>query len=251
MDPRLRQRRTEVIRNQGRRRLRLLLVAVTVPALVLGAMVVLRSSWLSVSHVRVVGERQTPVAAIQRSVAAALHRPLINLDLGRLEQDVDALPWVQHATIRRSWPSTLLVSIAERAPVATVTAGGRFVEVDATGRVLTLTGSAAAGEPKLSGSAPAGIGPGASLGASLGGELAVAAALPASLRSRVAVIGPEGDGGVQLSLVQPGGARVELGPSTEMQAKLAALETVLAQVDLTGVKVIDLRVPGQPALTRS
>ena len=82
-------------------------------------------------------------------------------------------------------------------------------------------------------------------------ELSVAAALPGALRAEVLSIGPEPDGGVQLVLAQPSGARVEMGPAAELGPKLAALQTVLSQVDLTGVTVIDVRVPGQPALTRS
>jgi hypothetical protein len=42
----------------------------------------------------------------------------------------------------------------------------------------------------------------------------------------------------------------ELGPADQLSAKLSALQTVLNEVDMSGVKIIDLRLPDQPALTR-
>lgn len=251
MDPRLRERRTAVLRAQGRHRLRVLGLLVSLPLAVLIGVLVLRSSWLSVRHVTVLGARRTPVAAAERAVAAALHHPMISLDVAALDSDLDALPWVRLATVQRSWPSTLVVRITERDPVAAIRSGPDWAELDGTGRVLALTGSAPAGLPVLSGSVPPAVRPGEVVGAQLRSELAVAAAVPPALRSEVAGMGPEPDGGVQLSLARPKGTTVEIGPATELSDKMAALQTVLAQVDLTGVTVIDIRVPGQPALTRS
>lgn len=251
MDPRLRERRTAVLREQGRQRLRILLVLVSLPLIVLLAIVALRSSWLSVRHLRVVGLRQTPAGAVDRVLAGALHHPMISVDTGALASRVDALPWVHDAVVSRSWPSTLEVKVTERSAVASVRAGSSWAELDASGRVLALVSSAPAGQPGLAGSAAGGLRPGGVVGPPMRAELSVAAAVPGSLRAEIEGIGPEPDGGVQLTLARPSGATVEMGPAVDLAAKLSALQTVLAQVDLTGVKVIDVRVPGQPALTRS
>lgn len=251
MDPRLRQRRTEVLRAQGRRRLRVLVLLVSLPLVALVVILGLRSSWLSVRHIGVTGNRQTPTGAVERAVDTALRHPMISVNLGALETRLDALPWVGQATVTRSWPSSLQVEVQERTPVASVQRGSSWARLDASGRVLAVVGSAPPGQPRLAGSVPSGLEPGAEVGPQMRGELAVAAAVPSSLRAGVDGIGPEPDGGVQLTLAQPSGARVEIGPTVQLGSKMAALQTVLAQVDLSGVTVIDVRVPGQPALTRS
>ena len=46
------------------------------------------------------------------------------------------------------------------------------------------------------------------------------------------------------------GTTVRFGTTGELDAKVAALETVLARVDLGCLAMIDLRAPGSPALTR-
>jgi cell division protein FtsQ len=249
MDPRIRERRTAVLRAQGRQRLRLLVLLVSLPLVGLLGVLALRSSFLSVRHIHVVGGRETPTGAVDRALAGALRHPMVSVNAAALESQVDALPWVEEATVSRSWPSTLEVKISERTPVASVRAGPSWAELDASGRVLTLVRTARSGQPRLSGSVGAGVRPGTSVGSPLKAELAVAAAVPASLRAEVDGIGPDPDG-VELTLSPPSAAKVEIGPPTLLGAKMTALQTVLAQVDLTGVTVIDVRVPGQPALTR-
>ena len=250
MDPRIRERRTAVLRAQGRHRLRLLALLVSLPLVVLVGILVLRSSWLSVRQIRVVGARETPTAAVDRAVAGALRHPMISLNGAALESRVDALPWVEHATVSRLWPSTLEVTVSERTPVASVAVGSSWARLDATGRVLALVRSVPTGQPRLAGSVAPNLRPGGTVGAQMRVELTVAAAVPDPLRAEVDGIGPDPDGGVQLTLAQPSAAKVEIGPAVQLGAKMAALQTVLGQVDLTGVTVIDVRVPGQPALTR-
>ena len=58
---------------------------------------------------------QAEVYARVRSHLAANY---LQLDLDAVRADVEALPWVARATVRREWPGTLRVEFTEEAPVA-------------------------------------------------------------------------------------------------------------------------------------
>jgi hypothetical protein len=82
--------------------------------------------------------------------------------------------------------------------------------------------------------------------------------VPATVRDalRVAVGAAERAPGAVVS-VSPdleaslaGGGVVRFGSAEALEEKLVALATVLSDVDLTDLAVLDLRVPSSPALTR-
>ena len=68
----------------------------------------------------------------------------------------------------------------------------------------------------------------------------------------VSSIWPKRDGSLDALVVVPGGdtATVRLGAPDQLESKLVELASVLERADLNRVSVIDLRVPGAPALTR-
>ena len=49
---------------------------------------------------------------------------------------------------------------------------------------------------------------------------------------------------------EPSGIQLRFGPPTQLDAKVRGLRAVLDHVDLTCAAVIDVRVPGNPVLTR-
>ena len=164
VDPRIAQRWVEARRQEGRRRLRILLVVLTVAAI--GALVVgsLYTPIFEVSQVRVT-LAATPGAAVPVSTAevrseAGLdgHPLMIDLNPVAVERRLDANPLLGGARVVKHWPGTVSVSVAERSPlaqVATGAAGSGYVPVDATGRVLGPASAApAAGLPVLQGLGP-------------------------------------------------------------------------------------------------
>jgi hypothetical protein len=66
---------------------------------------------------------------------------------------------------------------------------------------------------------------------------------------RVAGVAAAEGGQLELRL-NPAGV-VRLGPPDQLAEKMLATQTVLAQVDLTGLAVLDVRVPASPAITRA
>ena len=248
MDPRFRQRRVEVRRQEGRRRLRFLLGSASAACVVAGAVGATRSPLLDVDRVEVRGARRTPRPALVSAAGLGPGTLMVEVDGEGLTRRVQRLPWVLRARAERSWPATVVIHVTERAPAAAVrAAGGGWAVVDRTGRVLEVGPGRPPSLPALSGVPDAGP-PGTTLGAGGALHLRVAAALPPPLRRRVAEVAVV-RGEVVLRLGPPGG-EVRLGPPESLDEKLTSASTVLEKVNPAGLRVLDVRAPATPALTR-
>ena len=250
MDPRIRRRRVEVRRQEGRRRLRVLVGITAVAATGCGGWVATDSPLLDLDRVVVEGGAHTPPA--EARLASGLRRgaPLVEVDEEAAARGVERLPWVERATVRRLWPGEVRILLVERRPVAVITSvSGRPALVDATGRVLAEVDAPPPELTLLTGLAPAGP-PGSTLVPDAVAALSVAVALPDELRARTAGVAPDGGarGEVEIRLTPEGSAR--LGPPVDLERKFDALRAVLAQVDLRNLAVIDVRRPENPVLTR-
>ncbi|HVM06588.1 MAG TPA: FtsQ-type POTRA domain-containing protein [Acidimicrobiales bacterium] len=249
IDPRIRRRRIEVRRDEGRRRRRIVVSCVVAAAAVAGAAGATRSPLLDVDRVVLRGAEHTRHDAVVELGHLASSPPMLDVDTATLARRVEALPWVLDARARRQWPSTIRVDVVERRPAAVLPAGeGTWALADGTGRVLAVGPEKPPGLPVL-GAVPAPGRPGTTVGGETRPSLAVAAALPDDLRSRIADVAAVPGGEVELQLVPPGGV-VRLGPPVDLDEKFRVLATVLARAELAGVAVIDVRVPRAPALTR-
>jgi cell division protein FtsQ len=247
MDPRIRQRRLDVQRRAGRRRLRLLLIVTAAVLLTVGIWVALRSSLLDVDRVRVIGaEHASPAAVV---AASGVHRgdAMITVNGGAAARGIEALPWVASARVRRVWPGTVQVTVSERRAVAVTRANATsWAMLDGSARVLAWVPAAPADLFPLEGlgAVPP---PGSTLPAARG-LLAVRAALSPELAARSDALVAVGDGEVELRL-NPRGT-VEFGPAVDLPAKVRAAETVLASVDTRNLATLDVRLPASPVVTR-
>jgi cell division protein FtsQ len=242
--PRIRSRRIEVLRDAGRRRLRRAVVVVGVACVLLAAAAVVRSPLLDVDEVATTGGDHTTAEQVRLAAGIGRGTPMVGLDTRAAERRVEALPWVADATVTRTWPGGVHVTIDERTAVATVPAGeSRWAVVDAEGRVLDVTDVAPPGLPTLSGVA-GGLGEGRSLPDASDDALTVLSALVEALPGGVAGVSTE------LDVTLGYGGVVRFGSTAELDDKVVALETVLARVQLDCLAMLDLRAPGSPALTR-
>ncbi|MHB8465247.1 MAG: cell division protein FtsQ/DivIB [Acidimicrobiales bacterium] len=261
IDPRIRQRRIQVKREEGRRRLRALTVAGAVFGVVVAVIGVAYSPLLAVRHVRVLGASRTSASAIAAAAGVAGHPSMVEVNSGRAAASVGRLPWVGTATVHRHWPSTVTIVVTERTPVAVVGISNGPVIVDVTGRVLAPAGGinlpvvVADGDPALGGMPGGAVAhpvtagapgpPGSAVDAIYRPGLAVAAALPATLLARLAKIVVSADATVRLGL--GGGGAVILGGIDGLGDKLLAVETVLDR-DPVGSGTIDVTVPSAPVV---
>jgi cell division protein FtsQ len=247
IDPRIRQRRIAVRRQEGRRRLRLLIGIGTVSGLLVGGWGATRSPLLDVDGIAVAGADRTPRQDLVAASGIRFGQAMVDVDERGAVRAIASLPWVRSASVERRWPDSVVIRVVERQPVAAAPAGAGWALVDATGQVLALTASAPSDLLALDGIPLAGP-PGTSLAGPAADLLAVAAAVPADLRTRVSAVQAGSEGGVELRL-QPEGT-VRLGPPQQLEAKFRAALTVLGQVDTNALATLDVRIPDSPVLTR-
>jgi cell division protein FtsQ len=247
MDPRLRQRRIEVRREEGRRRLRRLLIAFGVLGVMALVWAVTYSSLVDVDHVVVTGGGQTPPADVQAAAGIGLGQPMAYLDTGAAARRVEALPWVASASVRRSWPGTVRVEVVERvAAVAVPVAAGGFRLIDDEGRALSDVTAVPPGLLMLTGPVPP-VAVGAEVEAQQLAAIDAATMLPPSLKSRVGAVAWADDGTIDLQLAPAG--TIRLGPPTDLPAKYLAAIAVLDKLDPNvTIGVLDVRAPQAPVL---
>ncbi len=144
IDPRLRQRRIEVRREEGRRRLRRLLIAVGVLAALALVWAFTYSSFLDVDHVVVSGQAHTTEAEVRGAANIGRGEPMVYLDAAGAARRVEALPWVASASVHRSYPGTVHVDVVERVPaVAEPLQAGGFRLIDGEGHAIARHARAA------------------------------------------------------------------------------------------------------------
>lgn len=242
IDPRLRARRIDVARDHGRRRLRRLTVAGIAVLLVAIAYGATRSPLLDVDRVEVRGATGADAAEVVDASGVRTGEPLAWLDVDGARRRVEALPWVAGARVERDWPSTVVLRVEVRAPVAVVGLGARFVLVDEAG--LALREGRVAGLPVIPVPSPevgGSVGPAARRGAE------VAAALPDDLRRQVATVEVADD---EIVLVLDDEIEVRWGGPEQSQAKATAALVVLDDADRSTIATIDVTVPRATTVTR-
>lgn len=203
------------------------------------AWVVLVSSWLGMRHLDVHGLHRAGSADITAAdVIAAAHvaagTPLARIDLGTVEARIEAIPAVAAATVHRSWPQALVVTVTERQPVAAVSSRGRWWLMDETGVLFGSSSSPAPGRPVVD------------LGAGAGTETrrqvaAVLGALPPDLVAATTRVTAASQDSIALHLRD--GAEVRWGSAADSATKASVLRALLPQK----APFYDVSVPAQPA----
>lgn len=249
IDPRIRRRRIEVRREEGRRRLRILVSVLTAGTVGAAGWLVTRSPLLDVDRVRVRGARHAGAAAV---VAASGVRPgeaMTDVREREVERRVRAVPWVADARVSRRWPGTVQIAVRERVAVATVrAAGGTWMLVDGTGRALAPVPGPREGLVALEGTPPL-TRPGDRLDPVARGALAVGAAIPRERVGRAPVVALVAGGAVEIRLTS--GGVVRFGAPERIREKLTAAFTVLDRIDTRGLAILDVTVPDAPFVVRA
>jgi len=240
IDPRIRDRRIEVQRAAGRRRLRVLLVVMCVVSALGAAYLVVTSPVLDVDRVEVRGVHHLTVAEVRSAARIRHHRALLFVDLGAVARRIERLPWVERVRVRREWPGTVRVDVTEYTPVAFVRGPRAVALIAPNGRVV---GSAAA--PPLGAVEVRGVRRAPDVGEILAPADAadVVAQLSPALATRVVAIDVTGGG---LALDIAGNGEIRLGDASNLAAKSDSALAVLGHLGATHYTYIDVSIPQRP-----
>lgn len=191
-----------------------------------------------INEISLTGHRHTLDQDLFRALGAS-GSTLLTLDVDAARRRVEALPWIESATLVRVFPDKLRVELRERRAAAVWRDGERTALVDADGRVLAFVAASVlpAGLPQIAGTgAPAAA---AALRSALGRYPAVAA--------RVRLARRISDRRWDLELAN--GTVVKLAAATEASLeRFVHLEEETRWLDHSG-QVVDLTVPRSIAVS--
>lgn len=247
VDPRIAERRRSVEGERRRRRRRRLLIVVAVVGVVAGGWFLTRTSLLDVDRVDVVGSTRHSPEDVVTASGLRLGDQLLDIDGGTVADRVEALPWVDTASVAVGIDGVVSVTVTERSAVATAVDGsGARVLVDPSGRVLGPAADDVSGLVPLEG-VTAGS-PGETVDGAEGALQAIGALGPGA-RSRVTTVVVAPDGTLVLTLDPEG--LVLFGPPSDLEAKATSLAAIMGQVDQRGIASIDVRDPANPVVLRN
>ena len=91
---------------------------------------------MRVTDVVVEGRANTPEPLLRAALGVSKGDPILGFSLEQTRQRVESLSWVEHATVERRLPGTVVVFLQERRPFAIWQNQGKFVLIDRAGQLV-------------------------------------------------------------------------------------------------------------------
>ncbi|MBS0242518.1 MAG: FtsQ-type POTRA domain-containing protein [Proteobacteria bacterium] len=196
------------------------------------------SAGFGINEIALKGHRQTLDSDIFRALNAN-GATLLGLDIAAARRRIEALPWVEQATLERVLPDKLNVIIRERHASAVWLDGDRTALVDPTGRVLAYLAEFVPSDlPRIAG-------PGAPAAAA---ELLTALSQYPGLAARLHIARRIGERRWDLELQSGTRVRLPAGPLQPALARLAHLDRDAGLLARPG-DIVDLTVPNSVAVS--
>lgn len=192
---------------------------------------------LGVRDVRVVGTELLTTEQVRQAVGVPDDEPLARVDLDHVRARVRAIPAVDRVVVRRSWPSTLVVEVVERTPVAAVPSGRQFTLIDRSGVPYQQVGAKPADLPLMRLATPGPADEDTRSG------LTVLGALSSQLRQQLVAVSVAAPAQIKLELRQ--GRTVVWGDDTQSDTKsqvaTALLKRAASEIDVSAPAVVTIR----------
>jgi cell division protein FtsQ len=240
IEPRLRDRRLAVKKAETRKRLKWVLIAIAVIAVVVGGLAVLGSSLFDVQDVEVEGAVYTDEEALAGIVEDLRGSPVLRIDTDDVERQVEQIPWVRDARVTTDFPHGVKIEILERQPaLAFEGEDGRYRVIDDEGRVLDVLDGQPVQYLQLTSSERPAVAAGQFAPEGFGAAASLVQALTPRMSARAESVSVAPDGS-DLRLVLRGGTEVRFGAAEDLIVKLVRLETVLEEHAGEPLSVIDV-----------
>jgi len=192
---------------------------------------------LGVREVEVVGVQLLTPLQVEQAAAVSDQEPLARVDLDGVRSRVRELAPVDRVVVRRSWPSTLVVEVVERTPVAAVPQNGQFSVIDRAGVPYRVVKEQPKGLPLVRVDFP---GPS---DVNTRSALTVLASLSEELREQVVAISVATPAQIRLQLRKD--RTVVWGDDTQSDAKSQVATALLKQkgreIDVSAPTVVTIR----------
>lgn len=193
---------------------------------------------LKVEEVSIKGQVQASERDIIRSLDLKNHASMVMFNAASARSRIQAMPWVEEATIRKTYPGSIEIVIKERKPFALWQSGRNVSILDPEGRIITgLEDDRFASLILL-------VGEGADMaGPAFLETLSGFTAVESRVRAAVLVAGRRWnlvlDNGLEMKLPESG-LEQALGRAALLQAEDGILDR--------DIEAIDLRIPGRMAV---
>jgi cell division protein FtsQ len=187
---------------------------------------------MRVQDIVVEGRNNTPEPLVDAALGVHRGDSMLAFSIGSARQRLETLSWVEHATVERRLPGTLVVNLVERRPYAIWQHEGKFVLIDRDGQVVANEDVATFGELPLV------VGPGAPQAAT---ALLEALAAQPALKARVIAAVRVGERRWNLRMKNGTDVLLPEGAEPQALAKLAELQSADALLDRP-LTVVDMRL---------
>ena len=197
-----------------------------------------RAADMRVQNVQIEGRANTPEPLLRAAIGAATGDPILGFSVEQARQRIESLSFVEHASVERRLPGTIVVALTERRPFAVWQHDGKFQLIGRDGQVVADQNLATfAGLPLV-------VGDGAPAHAA---ALLDLIATQPGLQSRVVAAIRVGDRRWNLDLRNGTGVMLPEGAEQAAITRLMELQTAHALLDRP-LAVVDMRLPDRLVL---
>lgn len=95
---------------------------------------------LRIGTITVIGRDMTPEPQLMQALGAKVGDDILGFSVEEARKRIDTLSFVEHSTVERRLPGTIVVQLTERRPFAVWQNQGRFVLIDRRGQVVADQG---------------------------------------------------------------------------------------------------------------
>jgi cell division protein FtsQ len=195
------------------------------------------SPLLALRTITVDGTSRLQPAQLEKAVDGQLGTPLALLDYGKITRELASFRLIRSYVTEVVPPSTLVIHVVERAPVAAIQGASSFDLVDPAGVVLDTSKTRPAGYPLVQLDGGSVTGPG------FASMTQVLLALPPAVLAQVDTITAQTHDDVTLTLAGSN-QRVVWGSSDDSDAKAKILADLIALHGSGGAGEYDVSAPG-------